>query len=122
METWARDLGLRRVHFLGEVVGQAKWEAFGAADLFVLPTRSENFGIAIAEALAAGTPVITTHGAPWGELNSRGCGWWIPDNEAELEATLRQAMARPRAELKAQGALGRKWVEEESHVGQSWPR
>ena len=38
------------------------------ADLCVLPTRSENFGIVVAEALACGVPVITTKGAPWSEL------------------------------------------------------
>ena len=113
MVTLARNLGLQRAYFIGEVVGEAKWDAYGAADLFVLPTRSENFGLTIAEALAAGTPVITTRGAPWGELKSRGCGWWIPDDEGELEATLHQAMTRPRAELKTMGALGRQWMEQE---------
>jgi glycosyltransferase involved in cell wall biosynthesis len=54
--------------FTGPLYGAEKLQALASADLFVLPTRSENFGIAVAEALAAGVPVITTKGAPWAEL------------------------------------------------------
>lgn len=50
--------------FLGSVFGNAKYKLYRDADLFVLPTHSENFGIVVAEALASGTPVITTKGAP----------------------------------------------------------
>ena len=57
----AGQLGIeRRVRFPGGVYGDEKWRLFREADLFVLPTHSENFGIAVAEALACGTPVITT--------------------------------------------------------------
>jgi len=118
MEAMARNLRLNRTIFLGEVAGDSKWNAYCDADLFVLPTRSENFGLAIAEALAAGTPVITTRGAPWRELEPRGCGWWIPDEERELEAILRQAMAKSFPELKAMGTVGRHWMEREF----SWQR
>ncbi len=59
----------QRVHRLGieaEVIwtgflaGEAKWGAFGAADIFVLPSYSENFGMAVVEAMTVGRPVIVT--------------------------------------------------------------
>ena len=54
--------------FTGPVYGERKGRLLSQADLFVLPTRSDNFGIAVAEALASGVPVISTKGAPWAEL------------------------------------------------------
>lgn len=57
-----------RVTFCGPLYGADKAMAMRNASLFVLPTRNENFGIAVAESLACGVPVITTKGAPWAEL------------------------------------------------------
>ena len=54
--------------FMGPVYGERKARLLSQADLFVLPTRSDNFGIAVAESLASGVPAITTKGAPWEEL------------------------------------------------------
>ena len=54
--------------FTGPLDDEKKWEAYARADLFVLPTYSENFGIVVAEALWAGVPVITTKGTPWKDL------------------------------------------------------
>ena len=50
----------------GELAGEEKWGALGKAEFVALPTYSENFGIVVAEALAAGRPVLTTTGTPWG--------------------------------------------------------
>ena len=66
------------VRFLGPLDGEAKERAFaGNADLFVLPSFSESFGMAVGEALGAGVPVLTTTGVPWPMLARRGCGWSV---------------------------------------------
>jgi glycosyltransferase involved in cell wall biosynthesis len=97
--------------FLGPVDGLAKWELYRAADLFVLPTHAENFGLVIAEALACGVPVITTTGTPWAELTSNRCGWWIGIGAEPLAAALREAVAAPREALAAMGERGRQLIE-----------
>ena len=58
----------------GELAGEEKWSALGNAGFVSLPTYSENFGIVVAEALAAGRPVLTTTGTPWGAAKLRGDG------------------------------------------------
>ena len=77
--------------FVGPIEGEKKESAFSNADLFVLPTYSENFGIVVAEALAHGLPVLTTTGAPWSMLPERGCGWWVDATVEGIAEGLRQA-------------------------------
>lgn len=98
--------------FVGPLYGDSKNDAFKKADLFVLPTHSENFGIVIVEALAANIPVITTTGAPWEELNKKHCGWWIKLNVVNLKNTLEEAINKTPEEIAIMGKLGRKLVEE----------
>ena len=68
--------------FIGELDDEAKWQEYVNADLFVHPSHSENFGISIAEALAAGLPVITTKEAPWSDLLGRSDSFEIPACES----------------------------------------
>lgn len=101
-------LGLtHRVDFVGPVYGEEKWRLLREADAFVLPTYSENFGIVVAEALACGTPVITTTGTPWQELNTHHCGWWIDLDHSQLAEALRRLMETPADMLEAMGRRGR---------------
>lgn len=85
---------------------ERKWEAYARADVFVLPTRTENFGIVVAEALYAGVPVITTKGAPWEGLVSNGAGWWIDIGEEPLKEAMSKAMDTPFDVLAGMGARG----------------
>jgi glycosyltransferase involved in cell wall biosynthesis len=108
-----RDAAAREasIELLGPVGDDDKWDLYHSADLFVLPTLSENFGIVIAEALAAGVPVITTTAAPWHELETHRCGWWINTGTAPLIEALRHAMSLSEDERRAMGARGRALVE-----------
>jgi len=94
MQALAISLGIGdQVEFLGPVYGKAKWALYDQAAFFVLPTRSENFGLVIAEALLSGLPVITTKGAPWQVIAEQRCGWWLDHGIDALEAALREAFA-----------------------------
>jgi glycosyltransferase involved in cell wall biosynthesis len=112
------ELGLTRVSIEGPAYGEAKTLAYREADLFVLATLNENFGLTVAEALAAGTPAISTKGAPWSGLESEGCGWWIDHGVEPLAAALAHTMALPRGALKAMGDRGREWMAQDF----SWDR
>lgn len=92
--------------FPGLVSGEQKEKLFAMADLFILPTYSENFGIAIAEALARGVPVITTTGAPWEEIPVWRCGWWVQPGADSLANALNVAINTPRDELVLMGMRG----------------
>lgn len=100
------------VQFCGGVYGDRKWKLFQEADVFVLPTYSENFGIVVAEALACGTPVITTKGTPWEELNSAHCGWWTEIGTQPTADALNKFLQLSVEELEVMGRNGRKLVEE----------
>jgi glycosyltransferase involved in cell wall biosynthesis len=108
VEDVVANSGLRGcVEFVGPLEAEAKSFAFEQAELFILPTHSESFGMVIAEALAHGLPVLTTTRAPWPLLRRRNCGWWVePDVEA-IAAALRLATSLDSSVLRQMGARGR---------------
>ena len=103
----------RPIYFPGHVTGADKDALFLNADLFVLPSKSENFGLVVAEALAAGVPAIVTKGAPWERLKYEGCGWWIDQGPEALADTLLEATALSASQRKHMGQLGRMWMSRE---------
>jgi glycosyltransferase involved in cell wall biosynthesis len=111
MKVLANSLGLQRVEFTGPLIGSEKAVAYSEADLFVLPTYSENFGMTVAEALAAGTAAIVTKGAPWSGLSTNNAGWWIDIGKDPLITCLEQALSQSRASLDSMGLNGRLWME-----------
>ena len=112
LEGQVERLGLQGVHFKGPVPDTEKWDLYRSSDLFVLPTYSENFGVVVAEALAAGVPVLTTTGAPWSDLVDRRCGWWVGPALEPLRDALQVATGASDTERCAMGLRGRALVEE----------
>ncbi len=118
LEAAIAAVGLSGVfRFVGAVEGEAKAALFASADLLVLPSHTENFGVVVAEALAHGLPVVTTRGTPWRELVEAQAGWWVAPGPAALAEALAEALALPDAEREAMGRRGRALVE----ARYTWP-
>lgn len=97
--------------------GDGKWPYLKGADLFCLPTYSENFGIVVLEAGMVGTPVFTTTGTPWKVIEKAGYGW-VPDPDPELYAgTLRSFLELSDEGMQSMRAGIAGWTRE--HY--SWP-
>jgi glycosyltransferase involved in cell wall biosynthesis len=99
--------------FVGPVGGEAKEKLYRESDLFILPTYTENFGVAVAEALTYGMPVITTTGAPWSGLVTNRCGWWVEPAVKPIAQALQQATSLSDLERYEMGRRGRAFVEQE---------
>lgn len=96
-----------RTAFHGHVGGDEKTRAFANADILVLTSHSENFGMSVAEALAHAVPVIVSRGTPWESVEKAGAGLWIDNNPAALaDAVTRMAGG----DLRAMGSAGREWM------------
>lgn len=91
----AARLRLPRVDWVGEVWGEARWPYFQGADLFCLPSHSENFGLAVLEACQVGTPALTTSTTPWGEWLRDGRGIIVEPEIASIATGLERFFANP---------------------------
>lgn len=106
----ADGLGLSgRVRFEGHVTGAAKLRAFTEADICVMPSYTENFGMVVSEALAHGVPVLASDRTPWAEVVERGCGR-LSANDPDSLAQAVRAMAQQ--DLRQMGGIGRQWMTE----------
>ena len=96
---------------MGPVEGDAKWQLLGQAELSISGSRSENFGMSIAESLAAGVPVIATEGTPWQSVREHRCGWWVPVGCNGLAAAITEATSLETEELSRMGQRGAAMIE-----------
>ena len=106
------------IRFMGEVYGDAKDALISRAAFLVSGSRSENFGVGIAEALARSVPVIASRGCPWPDLDARGCGWWVEGTVEGLTEAFARAMTVDSAERDRMGERGREWMRAEF----GWPQ
>jgi len=111
LEGLARDLSLGDVvNFEGPVSGEFKVARLRRANLFILPSLSESFGMAVAEAFAAGLPVITTTAAPWSSIVENQLGWWVPPTVDGLAMAIASATSLSDEVLRAMGRRGAAFV------------
>ncbi len=98
--------------FRPPVFGGAKFRLLSSVDAFVLPTRSENWSVAVAEAMASGLPVVCTKGAPWKCLEEVRAGWWVDISEEGLLQGLSDMMNLTDTDRAMYGQRGRAWCEQ----------
>jgi glycosyltransferase involved in cell wall biosynthesis len=120
-QSWSRDLqeiltaaGLsERVHWPGMLTGDVKWGSFFASEVFILPSHQENFGIAVAEALACGRAVLLSDKVNIAqEIAGDGAALIQPDTQEGTENLIRGWMEMSPAERGKMDAQAEKTFEE----------
>ncbi|HEX2838690.1 MAG TPA: glycosyltransferase [Phycisphaerales bacterium] len=99
-----------RVHFVGQVKGAEKLSLYQNADAFVLPTSQENFGLVLIEAMACGTPVVTTKGTDiWQDVLASGGASIVSQSAVEIADAVQRIVTNPEQQ-RAMGSAARPWV------------
>ena len=100
LETKIEDLNLSQdVYFLGEMNGACKGAVYDVADLFVLPSFNEGFGITVLEAYRQKIPVITTTATPFKELSENDIGWYVDPSTLDITKALNDALKLEKTDL-----------------------
>jgi glycosyltransferase involved in cell wall biosynthesis len=114
----ARRLGVSsRITWTGLIAGSMKWGALQAAELFVLPSHQENFGIVVAEALAAGVPALISNKVNiWREIEADRAGLVAEDTLAGLSELFRSYLNLPQDEKLAMRHRARQCFEQRFEI------
>ena len=109
LQRQAESLGISgRVCWPGLLGGDLKWGALRACEAFVLPSHQENFGIAVVEALAVGSPVLISKQVNiWPEIDDDSVGLVDDDTLEGTERLLRRWLKLPTAERDAMAGRAR---------------
>ena len=108
------------ITFCGMLSGNLKWGAFSAADAFVLPSHQENFGIAVVEALACGTPVLISNKVNiWREIVNDSAGFADEDDPAGITRLLKLWIDMPAAERDTMRANARACFERRFEINRA---
>lgn len=99
------------VSIVGPVYGVEKDSLFRSADLFILPSYSENFGIVVAEAMSYGIPAIATKRTPWALLEDNDCGFYIDEGVDAIVHILKLVETVPSEKLREMGLNARSVIE-----------
>lgn len=112
LKQMVQNLGIEKsVTFAGMLNGEQKWSALRAASVFVLPSYSEGFSVAVLEALAMGLPVIITDQCHFPEVKDHHCGWVIEPEVEQVEQALTEFLRMAPEEAVRMGQFGKELIE-----------
>lgn len=104
-------LGLNNVRFTGFLSGKEKDKAIASLSVLAMPSEFENLGNVILEGLIRRIPCIATKGAPWEELETFRCGWWVEYSQSAITEAIVAALYTSEEQLAEMGDRGYKLVE-----------
>jgi glycosyltransferase involved in cell wall biosynthesis len=110
LKNLVKKLGISNIIFSDTVIGESKKNKFLENDIFILPSKTENFGLVVAEALSYGLPVIVSENTPWKAVKDRKCGWTINLNERNIISIINFTKTLSTKTLKNMGNNGRIFV------------
>ena len=122
LKEFCSEQHIPNVQFHDHVDGVLREAMFARATAFVLPTYSENFGNAVAEALIRGLPVITTTGTPWSVIAQSQLGWYIEPNQEQLTQALKELFETDPAVLQQMGIRARHYAKDHLLISAVRPR
>lgn len=111
LQSFINNNELKRVQILPPVFNNEKHIAFLNADLFVLPSYSENFGVSVAEALSYGIPSIVSKSAPWEGLKTNNAGFHVEPNYESFAKAIKKAINLSKSDYENMSKNGRNWME-----------
>lgn len=101
------------VSLIGPIFGDLKWSAYIAATIFVLPSFSEGFSIAVLESMGAGTPVVISESCYFPEAVKAGAGWFTGTSEDEIASAVITALGTGLSARNSMGRLAAKLIKDE---------
>ena len=121
LKVMAQKLGIdQQITWTGMLEGDHKWGAFRVAEVFVLPSHQENFGIAVAEALACSVPVLISNKVNiWREIEADGAGLVANDDMAGTTDLLRQWLDLSPTQQKIMGEKAQKCFAERFEISKA---
>ena len=109
-------LQLKNVRFSGFLSGKEKDQAIASCSMLAMPSEFENMGNVLMEGLIRGIPCLATKGAPWEDLETSHCGWWVEYKQDAITDAIRQAYNTPKKELLKMGENGKRLMKEKYSV------
>lgn len=116
LKSEARRLELSNVVFTGFLSGKEKDAALEQVEILCMPSEFENFGMVITEGLVRGIPCIATKGAPWRDLETNNCGWWVDYAQNAINDAVEKAFFTSLRDIEQMSQNGKELVKKKYSI------